>query len=100
MARYTVEAWQGKDILLDIDMHRKQWHITILSEDGLRLSSNRVAGTIVAVSKLSSRYGEAKQTCAVYEVGYFGFIESFKLADCLNKGLLESIHVPTCATVG
>ena len=73
MARYTVEAWQGKDLFVGIDMHRKQWHITILNEDGLRLFSNRIAGTTEAIDKLLSRYGEAKEICAVYEAGYFGF---------------------------
>ncbi len=73
MARYTVEAWRGKDLFVGIDMHRKQWHITILNEDGLRLFSNRIAGTTEAIDKLLSRYGEAKKICAVYEAGYFGF---------------------------
>lgn len=73
MARYTVEAWQGKDLFVGIDMHRKQWHITILNEDGLRLFSNCIAGTTEAIDKLLSRYREAKEICAVYEAGYFGF---------------------------
>jgi len=73
MARYTVEAWQGKDLFVGIDMHLKQWHVTILNEDGLRLFSNRIAGTAEAIDKVLSRYGEAKEIFAVYEAGYFGF---------------------------
>ena len=73
MARYTVEAWRGKDLFVGIDMHLKQWHVTILNEDGLRLFSNRIAGTAEAIDKVLSRYGEAKEIFAVYEAGYFGF---------------------------
>ena len=73
MARYTVEAWRGKDLFVGIDMHRKQWHVTILNEDGLRLYSNRIAGTTEAIDRVLSRYGEAKKISSVYEAGYFGF---------------------------
>ena len=61
MARYTVEAWQGKDLFVGIDMHLKQWHVTILNEDGLRLFSNRIAGTTEAIDKLLSRYGRSER---------------------------------------
>ena len=92
MARYTVEAWQGKDLFVGIDMHLKQWHVTILNEDGLRLFSNRIAGTAEAIDKLLSRYGEAKKIFAVYEAGYFGFwLYDF----LLDMGVSASVTPPS-----
>lgn len=73
MGRYSSEAWKGKHLFVGIDLHRKQWHVTILNEDGLKLFSNRIAGTCEALSGILNRYQEAKCIRAAYEAGYFGF---------------------------
>jgi hypothetical protein len=40
LSRYKVEVWPGKDLFIGIDIHRKQWHVTILNGDGFKLYSN------------------------------------------------------------
>jgi len=73
MARYKVSAWKGKRLFVGIDMHLRWWHVTVLTEDGLKLCSSRIPGDRDEITKLLSRYSEAKQISAVYEAGYFGF---------------------------
>ena len=73
MARYTATAWQDKHLFVGIDMHRKQWHITILTEEGLKLFSNRIEGSCEALDRVLCRYSKARRISVVYEAGYFGF---------------------------
>ncbi len=73
LSRYKVEVWPGKDLFIGIDIHRKQWHVTILNEDGLKLHSNRIPGSCEALSQLLDRFSGARKITATYEAGYFGF---------------------------
>ena len=128
MARYSKEAWKGKHLFVGIDVHRKRWHVTVRSEDGLVLFSNGIDARWEELVRLLSRFSEAGQMSVVYEAGYFGFwlydrmieygvdarvtpphlipqrsgnrvkndrLDSGKLAEFLQSGLLTALHVPT-----
>ena len=128
MARYTAEAWEGKQLFVGIDMHRKKWHVTVRSEDGLLLFRNSLDGSWPALRSVLDRFSAAKKVRAVYEAGYFGFwlydhlveygvdasvtppnliptstgnkvkndrLDSNRLAELLQAGLLKSVYVPT-----
>ena len=73
MGRYSKQAWKGKCLFMGIDLHRKSWHVTIRSEDGLVLFSNNIGGRWEDLERLLSRFSEAGQISVVYEAGYFGF---------------------------
>jgi hypothetical protein len=73
MAKCTEEMWRGKHLFVGIDMHRVRWHITIFTQDGLKLFSNYISGNCSALAQLLDRYNKAKRVSAVYEAGYFGF---------------------------
>ncbi len=45
MANYTPQVWIGKRLFVGIDVHRKNWHVTALTEDQLKVLSNRTPGT-------------------------------------------------------
>ena len=58
---------------MGIDLHRKSWHVTIRSEDGLVLFSNNIGGRWEDLERLLSRFSDAGKISVVYEAGYFGF---------------------------
>lgn len=73
MSRYEVVAWKGKEVFVGIDLHRKHWHVSILSEDDLLLYSERIVGNWPTLSKVLGAYGEASKISVCYEAGYFGY---------------------------
>lgn len=128
MARYTNEAWKGKHIFAGIDLHRKRWHVSLRTQDGLLLFSNRIDGDWESLRRLLDGFSEAAKISAVYEAGYFGFwlydlliaygvdahvtppnliprasgnrvktdrLDSQKLAEYLQSGILKDVYVPT-----
>jgi transposase len=128
MAKYTANAWKGKHLFVGIDIHRKKWHVTVRSEEGLILFRNSIDGSWSALCSVLHRFSAAKKISAVYEAGYFGFwlydhlveygvdakvtppnlipsatgnkvkndrLDSNRLAELLQAGLLKSVHVPT-----
>lgn len=128
MARYSATAWQGKRLFVGIDLHRRQWHVTIRTEDGLVLFRNGIAGHWPALQQVLEPYRTAAHIASAYEAGYFGFhvhdqlvaygvdslvtppnliptavgnkvktdrLDSNRLAELLQAGLLKRVHVPT-----
>ena len=73
MRRYSKQTWKGKHLFMGIDLHRKSWHVTIRSEDGLVLFSNNIGGRWEDLERLLSRFSDAGKISVVYEAGYFGF---------------------------
>ena len=73
MARYTKEAWVGKQLSVGVDVHRKHWHVTVLTHDGLRLLRNNIPGSWRSLKRLLDRYKEAGSFSVAYEAGYSGF---------------------------
>lgn len=73
MARYPLEAWFGKRLFVGIDLHRKMWHVTVLTEDEVTLFSNNIPGTWPALKNVLSKFEEAGDISAVYEAGYAGY---------------------------
>ena len=73
MSRYEVVAWEGKEVFVGIDLHRKYWHVSILSEDDLVLYSERIVGNWPTLRKVLNVYREASKITVCYEAGYFGY---------------------------
>ena len=71
MERYKETARKGKWIFVGVDLHRKQWHVTVRGEEG-EMFSGSIAGKWDCLKKLLDRYGEYEKQ-VVYEAGYFGF---------------------------
>jgi len=65
MAIYTEAAYRDKHLFIGIDLHRKKWHVTIRTEDGLVLFSNTIEGNWPALCTLLDRYKTARQISAV-----------------------------------
>lgn len=71
MRRYN-ESWlEGKDIFVGVDVHLKQWHVTIRTLDE-ELFTGSIPGIWSALKKLLERY-DPERTRVVYEAGYFGY---------------------------
>lgn len=73
MPRYTVEAWAGKSLFVGIDLHRKNWHVTILTEDQIKLFSSSIPGTWKSLKRVLDSYVAAAHVSAVYEAGFSGY---------------------------
>ena len=73
MTSYGKQAWKDKHLFVGIDLHRKRWHVTIRSQDGLLLFSNRIEGNWERLKGLLDEFSEAAKLSVVYEAGYFGF---------------------------
>lgn len=73
MGSYPSKPWAGKRLFVGIDVHRYQWHITILFEDGLRLFSNNILGCWDSLRELLDKYDTASKILVVYEAGFLGF---------------------------
>jgi transposase len=73
MARYTLEVWAGKRLFVGIDLHRSTWHVTVLTEDKVKLFSNSIPGRWVALKRVLDHYKEAGDITAVYEAGFAGY---------------------------
>ena len=128
MARYTKEAWVGKQLWVGIDVHRKNWHVTVLTDVDLCLFRNNIPGSWSSLKRVLNRFKGAGTISVVYEAGYSGFwlydllaahgyptivvspnkipsaagdkvktnpIDSFHLADYLQKGILKAVNVPS-----
>ena len=80
-----MENWKDKSeakatIFVGIDLHKRRWHITIMSKE-VELCSMNIAGTWESLQKILNRYS-GYEICAVYEAGYFGFWLYDKLLVC------------------
>ena len=80
--------FQGEELFVGIDLHKRTWHITIRTAD-FEVFSASIAGNWQALSKLLNRYKKAR-IHAVYEAGYFGFW----LFDKLTEHGIDCIVTP------
>lgn len=71
MRRYSEIGIDGKDIFVGVDVHLKQWHVTIRTSDE-ELFTGSIPGTWLALKRLLERY-DPERTRVVYEAGYFGY---------------------------
>ncbi|MEE9238993.1 MAG: IS110 family transposase [Thermodesulfobacteriota bacterium] len=71
MERYKERYTQGKEIYVGIDLHKKSWHVTVISED-TELYRGSIPGIWEALRSLLQRY-KGSQVRVVYEAGCFGF---------------------------
>ena len=63
--------YQGEDLFIGIDLHKRTSHITIRTAK-IEVFSASIPGQWEALSKLLDRYKSAN-IHAVYEAGFFGF---------------------------
>src|SRR3990172_12419701 len=71
MTKYKELREKVKRLFLGIDLHRRQWHVTIQGESEV-IFSGSIPGTWEALRQLLDRFQGIPMT-AVYEAGYFGF---------------------------
>lgn len=71
MARYEKTFKEGTAIYVGIDLHKKAWHVTILSEAGAEWSGG-IPGKWEALRDILDRY-QGCRIHAAYEAGCFGF---------------------------
>jgi transposase len=71
MRKNRKELFQGEDLFVGIDLHKRTWHITIRTAK-IEVFSASIPGQWEALSKLLDRYKSANIN-AVYEAGFFGF---------------------------
>lgn len=88
MAKYRELGEKVKHLFIGIDLHRRQWHVTILAEGEVVFSSS-IPGTWEALRQLLDSYQGLAMT-AVYEAGYFGYW----LHDRLVEDGIECIVTP------
>jgi transposase len=68
---YGKSVEESKTIYVGLDLHRKSWHVTIMSED-VELFGGGIPGSWRSLKGLLERYRDCRVE-AVYEAGYFGF---------------------------
>ncbi len=74
MAKYTSVIWVGKHLFVGIDIHRKEWNVTILTEDQLKVFSNRIPGDWRSLKRVLDKYKkEVASISVVYEAGFSGY---------------------------
>jgi len=71
MTKYEELREKVKRLFVGIDLHRQQWHVTIVAESEIVFSGS-IPGTWEALRQLLDRYRGIAMT-AVYEAGYFGY---------------------------
>lgn len=71
MRRYGFEGSGDSVIYVGIDVHLRQWHVTIRTDE-VELFSGSIPGTWSALSSLLGRY-EPDRVMAVYEAGFSGY---------------------------
>ena len=69
--KYTIILPDGEIIYVGVDLHNKNWHVTIRSFD-VELFNGSIPGTWDALRCLLDRY-TGHPIKVVYEAGYFGF---------------------------
>lgn len=71
MRNDTITIPDGETIFVGIDMHKRNWHITLRTQDTELFSAN-IPGTWEELRKVLGRYA-GHPVKAVYEAGCFGF---------------------------
>lgn len=71
MRRYPDSVFTDSDIFVGVDVHQRQWHVTIRTKEE-ELFTGSIPGIWSALVKLLGRYCP-ERTRVVYEAGYFGY---------------------------
>jgi len=71
MRRYEDLVLADKAIFVGVDVHMRQWHVTIRTEEA-ELFTGSIPGCWDALAKVLRGY-RPDQTTVVYEAGYFGY---------------------------
>lgn len=71
MRSYGKRIEESKTVYVGLDLHRKMWHVTVMTEE-VELFSGSIPGNWGSLKMLLERYG-GYRVKAVYEAGYFGF---------------------------
>lgn len=71
MGIYDKRGQEGRDIFVGIDVHLRQWHVTILSDDEILFSGN-IPGHWESLEHLLGEYDRSGMA-VVYEAGFLGF---------------------------
>lgn len=71
MINYSKILEDGEDIFLGVDLHRRQWHVTVMTKD-LELFNASIPGSWRCLQQIMDRY-KGCRIKVVYEAGYFGF---------------------------
>ena len=71
MINYSKILEDGEDVFFGVDMHRKRWHVTVMTED-LELFNASIPGCWISLRRIMDRY-KGCRIKMVYEAGYFGF---------------------------
>jgi len=69
---YKKDEFKGKDIFVGIDVHKRTWHVTILTEEGQELFNQGIRADWYNLRKLFDRY-RGSRIHVVYEAGYYGY---------------------------
>ena len=65
------DVFSGEELFVGIDLHKRNWHVTIRSAD-VELFCSNIPGSWEALDKVLKRFKDCKIK-VVYEAGYFGF---------------------------
>lgn len=79
MRRYNIDLPAGETIFVGIDIHNRQWRITLRTVE-VELMSASIPGDWQSLHRLLERYPEHPVE-AVYEAGYFGYWLHDKLVE-------------------
>lgn len=71
MPKYNKRVPEGENVFIGLDLHNRQWHVTIRTFD-IELSSASINGSWQSLRALLDRYC-GHPLSVVYEAGYFGF---------------------------
>jgi transposase len=71
MRRYDSKLVEGTDIFVGVDVHQRQWHVTIRTEE-VELFTGSIPSAWSALRRLLERF-RPERTSVVYEAGYFGY---------------------------
>jgi len=88
MPRYNIAALDDKDIFVGVDVHLKQWHVTIRTREE-ELFTGSIPSNWSSLKRLLHHYNPAC-TKVVYEAGYFGY----SLSDSITSWGGQAVVTP------
>jgi len=89
------KTWEGKDIYIGIDVHKKNWKVTIMSEQNEHKTFSQDPNPQILANYLQQNFPRATYK-SVYEAGFSGFWASKELKDLgVNNIIVNAADVPT-----
>lgn len=79
MQQRTQSTFHGQPVFVGIDVHKRQWHVSIRTTDILHKTFTQPPSADTLVSYLHRKFPGARYTC-VYEAGFCGFSVAHALA--------------------